>query len=287
MSYAFENLTQAMYLLEMSFDAHPVMRRTDVEETVRERIDRLSGGSGILSEPLDFSSLSTWSATSQGHTWWSFMHEWLEGWSDAEGYGPDSCVEWLRERAGSSTPTTPPTYPIPTSGVAGWVYNTCIAQTEKMRTPRAASSLTPEERALLEIWKGRNPEQARVFAAWATSVGLWRGSAADTAVALDRSIDAYLRLQMVVPLPGSSGNGHNYPIGKPCLVISGSSCLRIGRLGSGNYLCSNTPANVRAATLDEINMFFFETPREQYMQYVEEHWLERLSAEYPAPEIPL
>lgn len=286
MSYAFENLAQAMYLLEMYFDARPSMRGTDIEETVRRRISTFSNNSETLSPPRDFSSLLTWAGTPQGYSWWQETHEWLNRWSDVEGYEPGSCVESLRERVVMPT-TAPTTSPVPTSGLAGWIYNTCIAQTEKMRTPRATSSLTPEEKALLGYWRQHSSEQASLFVAWARSVGLWRGSAADTAVALDRSIDGYLRLQMVVPLPGSDRNGHNYPIGKPCLVITGSTCLRMGLRGQGNDLCSNKPEHVRAATLEEIDMFFSKTPRDQYMQYVEEYWLERLRAEYPAPEIPL
>lgn len=281
MSYGFVDIEQAMWLIGRVPPRSVSGGISGVRETIRGAI-----ASG-LDAPRDFNRLLTWANTLQGSSYWDNVHTRLDSWSNAEGLDPESCVAYVNEQLGRP-PVTPTAFEIPTSGFSRWIYNTCLAQTEKMRRGQAENSLTREERELLEYWCQRDPDHAKLFVRYMRSVGNWRGNEADTRAILSRgSSDDFLPLQMVVPLRGSDSNGHNYPIDKPTLMIKSRTGIRIGSRGNGNNLCVNRPTHVRPATVEEINQFFAQTPREKYIQYLESHFLPSLRDEYPAPEIPL
>ncbi|HSW65317.1 MAG TPA: hypothetical protein VLH56_18720 [Dissulfurispiraceae bacterium] len=283
MSYCFTTVEQALYLLAQVDIVLP--SSSDVSTTIREAI-RNRAGTDILENPLDFNNLLTWSDTPQGSSFWEDAHTRLADFGRRFTSG-EACIRWL-ESVVLTTPGTsaPSTFEIPTRGLARWVYDTCRAQTAARRDT-STSDLKPEEQELLRTWARElsNPT-IKVFVKWALGAGLWSTSYENTVRILETSGGSYATLQMVVPLDGSDHNGHNYPIGKPVLMVHGQSGVRLGMRGVGNSLCSYNPDFIRFATDAEIDMFFQQTPRDKYMQFLDTY-RERLGESYPMPEIPI
>lgn len=280
MRYSFATIEEALYLIEMAYEQNARIPHVSPSR-LRNTLEDAAMTRGLLyGTPKDFNQLLTWSETVQGADFWSDVHHTLEAW--ASSLGDADFRDYLIEHCPEAS--RPEEFPLPTEGIAGWIRSTCIAQTEKLRSS-VESTLTACERHLLEDIASASVTRARSFSEWAREAGLWHGSVAEVERALRGS--AYVCLQMVVPLPGSNGNGHNYPIGKPVLMIKGRMGLIMGTAGIGNNLCENREQNVRLATLEEIDKFFKRTPRERYMSLFDTHIRPALEREYTVPETPL